>query len=1134
MCTNKIFNAVNQRITKMKKTLILFIAYFLLLITHERLVAQNLVINEILTSNNAANTDEDGSYEDWLEIFNGTTETISLEGFGLTDNPALPFKWIFPAVAIIPGQHLLVWCSDKNRIDPTLPLHTNFKLSADGETIRLTSASGTMVDEIPPIVFPQNYSYGRSISGGPDFIVFSQPTPGFPNSEGSSTQQLTQPIFSADSGFFDAPFVLNLSHPDNEATILYTLDGSEPNPANIGGKTYPYKNQYPEFAGNPFGEFQTGSFTTYAYESPLEISDRSSLPNDVSTISTTFNFYPYYIPAQPIPKSTVVRARAYKSGYLPSTTATQNYLLSATTSLPIVALNIDEDLLFDYEKGIHVAGKDFDDWRTDNPDGNSFFSNNNYNRSGDAWEVKAHFSLFNNGQQQLSQDVGVRMHGGFTRFFPNKSFRIYARSELGSETLGYPFFGDPNQTNYKTLILRNGGNDTQSAFLRDAFIQRVVQHMNLATQAYQPAVVYLNGEYWGMFDMRERYDKHYFKRVFGIETNALDFLEYNGYLVQEGDYEHYSQMLGYLETNSLADSSTYDYIQTQMDTENFTDFFIANIFACNTDWPHNNIEFWRKKTSSYEPNAPYGQDGRWRWVLKDTDFGFGYGGFNPFNGHEHNTLAFASSVGGDQNVNPEWSTFLFRKLLENDTFKTNFINRFADMMNTTFKPERTVGILTEMKAVIASEIIKHGQRWNSIASMQQWNDSTAVIANFANLRTEFQRNHIRSKFALEANVNCTLDVSAPEHGFIKINTIDIKNTTPGVPELPYPWEGVYFKGVPVKLKAVALEGYAFSYWSGAVESSDPEITVTPNGDFSVTAHFVSTGEITDRLPVYFWALDHSLPNLSLLSTIDASFEQTFDAAMHFTSCLDGYPFAVGNPDWGKAAMAKFQSPTNINYFPDANYGIDYANAGIMGVMITQPFQWGTAENTMVLNLPTQGFKNIVVSFAAKDSNAADALVVDYSVSSGNAQWITTGLPFASLPLHSDYSLYSADFTAISSVSDNPDFKLRVRFSGENMTQMNNGRVYFNNVSVFGSPLEVMHATSFVKSEFNLYPNPFTDVVYVNHLFGKANFQLFTTDGKLLEKGELTTQIELKGLSAGLYLLHLSADGKAETKKLVKK
>jgi hypothetical protein len=462
------------------------------------------------------------------------------------------------------------------------------------------------------------------------------------------------------------------------------------------------KNQYEEFPGNVSENLLEESFTTYNYNNVITIFDRSNLPNKIASISSTYNQNPTYIPSQNIFKGTVVRAKAIKEGSFSSEIVTNTYFvtpeLSDRFSLPVVSISLDEDFLFDYDDGIYVAGVDFDTWRSENPTGDAISSNANYKRSGDETEKNGNFSYFINGNEILNQNIGVRINGGFSRLLPNKSLRLYARSEYGNSVFNHSFFNDSEFNSFKRLILRNSGSDAYSTYFRDAFIQKAVSHLNFDTQSYQPTLTFINGEYWGLLNLRERYDKHYFERVYNVNENELDFLEYNGFLVKEGDFIHYENMLNYIENNSLQNTDNFNYVKTQMDIENFTDYFIANIYARNTDWPHNNIEFWRKKTTQYEPDAPYGQDGRWRWVLKDTDFGFGAEG-GEF-AYLHNTLAFATSTGGDEFTNPEWSTLILRKLLDNSTFKNDFINRFADLMNTTYLPSRLEMIIDTMKSGI--------------------------------------------------------------------------------------------------------------------------------------------------------------------------------------------------------------------------------------------------------------------------------------------------------------------------------------------------------------------------------------------------------------------------------------------------
>jgi len=1096
--------------------------------------SQSLVINEIITSNAAVNTDDDSSYEDWVELYNGTTQSINLEGYGLSDNTN-PFKWVFPAKTILPGEHLLIWCSEKDRNNPDLPLHTNFKISASGETITLTNRDGTTADSYPPVIIPQNFTYGRATDGAANLVIFNVPTPGAANTTQGYTEILEEPQFSVPSGFYENSFDVNIATNTNGATIIYTLDGSEPDENNLLGTTYRYKNQYPQNPGDAFGPFLEQSFITYAYTSGITVQDRNSLPNKISAISSTFDASPNYIPAYTVPKSTVIRAKVIKGGALPSPTVTKNYFVSpgagSLSSLPIVAVNTNEDKLFDYNDGIYVAGEDFDNWRTNFPeDINNIWGAANYKRSGDATEIEANFSYYNAGQEVVNQNVGVRLNGNFSRVFPNKAFRIYARSQFGDEDLSFPFFGAGNNDSFKTLILRNSGNDAIFTYFLDAFIQKSVSHLHLDTQDYQPAVTFVNGEYWGLLNLRERYDKHYFKRVYGIEEDDLDYLEMNMQLsVKEGNTDHYLNMMNFIENNSLSNEDNYTYVKTQLDPENFADYYIAEIFAANTDWPGNNMEFFRKKTTAYNAGAAYGNDGRWRWILKDTDHGFGFS--NTFT---HNTLAFATATDAVTNsANPAWATLLFRKLLENDNFKNYFITRFSDMLNTTFLPARMEAVYNELKSTIAPEIPRHIDRWVAMWSVNDWEINCNTVLEFARQRPEYQRTHIREKFGIANNLNVTLNIENPAHGYIKINTIAINTSTVGVQENPYPWTGIYFNNVPVTLKAVALPGYTFSHWSGAVSGTNAEITYTPAENFEVTAHFVPSDIVEVEQPIYFWMFDNGVANDTALTNLNATFSVLGNAVLQYQSCLEGYPFNSANTNWRKASMERRNSPTSINYIPSANNDLGFEASNMRGIQVKQPFQRSGLENTLIFNIPSTGYKDIKFAFALKDENAASGVIIEYSVSSGNPVWVTTGLSAMPLPITSDYQRFEADFSDISLADDTTNLKVRLRFTGTNMTADNGDRVTLNNVSVLGTSL-----TAGIKSKeelmFTVYPNPVASVLTVAHPYEKADYWLYSVDGKLINQGVLKNQhINMEYLQSGIYLLKVSYNGKSLTKKIVK-
>jgi len=221
----------------------------------------------------------------------------------------------------------------------------------------------------------------------------------------------------------------------------------------------------------------TKNFQTLSYGAPINIVNRTSQPNDISMISTTFDHAPNYLPSYNIAKGTVVRARAVKPGALPSEIVTNTYFVfpegAAKYGVPVISLSTNEDRLFDYEDGIFVAGKDFDDWRATHPaDDPTYTANANFERSGVEFEKRTHLNYFVNGVEEINQDLGIRVRGGFSRTFPSKSMSLYARDEYGDPDMDYKFFGDLPYDAFTRLVLRNGGGDFYGSTFRDDLCQR--------------------------------------------------------------------------------------------------------------------------------------------------------------------------------------------------------------------------------------------------------------------------------------------------------------------------------------------------------------------------------------------------------------------------------------------------------------------------------------------------------------------------------------------------------------------------------------------------------------------------------------------------------------------------------------
>jgi len=458
------------------RRILLFPIIVMMLASGVSALAADVVLNEYMASNGSFVPDEDGDHEDWIELYNRGENSIILEGYGLTDDPNRPFRWQFPRVSIAPGEFLIVWASGKDRRIPGANLHTNFSISAGGEPLQLTAADGRVVDFVPSRAVPRDISRGRKPDGTGGWEYFVEPTPGASNETEGVSGVTNPPHFSHSAGFYMEPFELELSHDDPGVVILYTLDGSVPSEANLDGMTYRHRFGHRMTPGDDLGPLVERELRSHAYDTPVTIQDRSGEANNISNLRSTFEREPGtfvfgetvfdpHVPADPIYKGVVVRARAVGPDAIPSETVTQSYFFrpddSPRFTVPVVAITVSEDDFFDYHRGIYTAGEDFDAWRSSNPGtGMTPGRPGNFTRRGRGAERPGHLEWFDaDGNRVLSQGAGFRIHGGWSRSNPRKSLRVYARADYGKSWFEHPFFDDfSEKTEFKRLLLRNGGN----------------------------------------------------------------------------------------------------------------------------------------------------------------------------------------------------------------------------------------------------------------------------------------------------------------------------------------------------------------------------------------------------------------------------------------------------------------------------------------------------------------------------------------------------------------------------------------------------------------------------------------------------------------------------------------------------
>ncbi|MGB6035274.1 MAG: CotH kinase family protein, partial [Cryomorphaceae bacterium] len=526
----------------MKHTVLHIFFHFLLSFS---ILGQTVVINELQNKNYRTIIDEDGDYEDWVEIINTGDQSIDLNGYGLTDDQTEPDQWIFPDMEIAPSEIILIFLSGKNRDNADSELHTNFSLSGS-EELMLSSPDFSETDLIPPIFLLRDISYG--IAADSELAYFGIPTPGAPNLTQDFSGICQPPSFSHPSGFYESNFNLSVTAaPGFE--VIYSVDGSDPAEENIGiDQTYLYKNSYAFNPSQSPGPFLTETYTSMIYDGPIEIEDVSAEPDRLSQKSSTNDFNPNYFPDSPSFKGMVVKARSTAPGLLPSEVVSKVFFITpegwSRYNLPVVSITMDEKDLSQHQGGIHTAGQTFDIWRQNNPDvfPPPIFQAN-YGRRGDLWERPAQMDFFDMENESIafSAELGIRIHGASSRRWPRKSFRLYARGIYDTDEINYEFFPSHHTAIFERLILRNGGSDEWLANMRDALVHRIAAPMRAITVASKPYNVFINGEFYGVNNLRENIDDNYFKIRYGIEDDDLDLIE-GADEVQSGNIDRYLEV----------------------------------------------------------------------------------------------------------------------------------------------------------------------------------------------------------------------------------------------------------------------------------------------------------------------------------------------------------------------------------------------------------------------------------------------------------------------------------------------------------------------------------------------------------------------------------------------------------------
>ncbi|MBU0472967.1 MAG: CotH kinase family protein [Bacteroidetes bacterium] len=707
------------------------------------LFSQGIIINEVMASNDSTFYDEDSEASDWIELYNTSSEQINLAGYFLSDDSSNIKKWQFENTNINSGEYLIVFASDKDTVMNYS--HTNFKISASGETIILSDSMGNLVDQIDVPVSLTDISYGR-LNDANTIWTFQTPTPGAANAGNSIESNNDKILVSPSAGFYAAPISVELSA-SNE--IYYTLDGSDPD-------------------------------------------TNSSKYNGLLSIN----------------KTSILKATSFNEIHVPSQTVYQSYFINENTNLPVISLFIDPDNFFSADSGIYV----------------------NYEED---WEKPAHIDFFDDDKNLgFSENVAINIYGGYTRRFVQKSLAVKFKSEYGNNKLEYELFPGFDVTTFKSFILRNSGNDFDQTHIRDAFMQTLVKDLDIDYLEYRPAVTFINGEYWGIYNIREKISEHYVANRYGVDPDNIDMMDgYSAYNDDEndpdgeyglwvgnlevvhGDTVNYKQLIDYLNTEDLSTDEAYNFIDNMIDIDECLLYYAAQVYYNSQDWPANNSKYWRERTP----------EGKWRWILYDLDFGFNlYEYNNEGNNEDHVDYVFSGDPSQRPWSKPVESTFIPRKIVENSKIKNQFVNQVADLLNSNFKKDRVLSIMNEIADHIANDIGRHRTRFNLNG------DNLNRMISFAQNRPTYLRNHVRNFF--DSGSDCSIKINTKGRGKVKINSLTL------MPE-DLPWSGVYFQDNTIHLNAIPEPGYKFDGWGGTKISKETSLDIAGIRSIDLTATF---------------------------------------------------------------------------------------------------------------------------------------------------------------------------------------------------------------------------------------------------------------------------------------------------------
>jgi len=634
---------------------------------------------------------------------------------------------------------------------PASMLHTNFKLRSGNDIVILTSPLGQRIDSLPVLDCPPDATVGVMAESAGHFI-FGQPTPGAANRSKPYLGCLGSPRFAKPAGLYSQPIDLEINPPDSFSELRFTLDGSLPSPE------------------------------AERYAEAIHLSE-----------------------------PTVVRVRAFRTGFLPGPVTTGSYLIGEEGHLPVASIATSPINLFDPDHGIYTEGRDYLN-RVRNPV-------YNFNHE---WERPAFFEWFEPDRSQpIGQEIGLRIHGGWSRHYYQKSLRLYARPRYGKSKFDYHIFPDLNLNRFKRLNLRNAGNDWKRAFMRDAVGHELTAGMGLDYQAWRPSTVYINGQFWGIHNLRERIDSHYLASRYGINESEIDLVQNT---VKAGDLLHWNKVISFLATWDVINvDQRLSQLEELVNVDNLIDYVIAEVFLANTDWPLNNVRKWR----------PRHTNGKWRWIPYDLDGILGVLNQSP------SEDTFREKILSFTHLNRAVFIEIIQKILAEEIGRQHFAHRFTTHMQTTLSEELILRAIDSKQTALMPEMARHIDRWRMdpavtdnkkneekwsmpTQNINEWLKEVQKLRDYATVRHAHVWEHLRTDLDLGLPATLQIDAAKPW-------LLDVKVEGLSMPKNGNKWAARFFTNLPMQLSLRLAKGWRLLGWeNNAGPDEKGRFTLTGN------------------------------------------------------------------------------------------------------------------------------------------------------------------------------------------------------------------------------------------------------------------------------------------------------------------